>query len=276
MEVPEFVKEKIKELATILKIDLDTLLSEYEKIYEYTTTDEQFNSDEDRHKYAVKVLTVKSLAFPEERRYVVIPYGIRDIQVWDNVERSRIYMLVYDGDTYTNEVMMCKGQQAKLVEEVDLFRGYEIRASKTKNYMVATRNTVFNDGKEVDWRKVLDEAGVKIVEQADLVPSGKDGKYVNEFDMYGIDGIVIFTKTGIRNDGTEWGNIKISDGSLLKDQIDEGYVIPAKMNVWIPARFAREVKEGDEVVVYGNTLVDNDDVMYMNAFGLVKVYEKKF
>jgi len=254
-EYPVYVINRIKQMSQKFNISESIILQEFEEYYktDFVQTDPQFKSDEDRYNYVLEVLTVRYKSQLPTIEVLVIPFGITDIRITPQGPISRIYAITRKkGDNKTNvSVIINRGHQATLVDEIQLFYLYKsVRLSQFSsegNVFFSTQLTRFEDPQPLpdDPLSLLKKIGVtdlKIAETPYKLSKrvGEDEKYVDEFDLSGISGIVLRYNTGKRPSGTDWALYVISDDSVSDEQVTpEGYVIPSQLTVWIPKRFLK-------------------------------------
>jgi hypothetical protein len=230
-------------------------LQEFEEYYktDFVQTDPQFKSDDDRYKYVLEVLTVRYKSQLPTIEVAVIPFGITDIRITPQGPISRIYAILQKrGESRAQiGVIVNRGQQANLVDEVQLFYLYKsVRLSQfssDSNVFFSTQLTRFDDPQPFpdDPLSLLKKIGVvnlKIAETPYKLSKriGEDSKYVDEFDLRGVSGIVVRYNTGKRPSGTDWALYVISDDSVAEEQVTpEGYIVPSQLTVWVPRRFLK-------------------------------------
>jgi hypothetical protein len=252
---PDYVLQKIKQLSQRFNISESTILQEFEEYYktDFVQTDPQFKSDDDRYKYVLEVLTVRYKSQLPTIEVAVIPFGITDIRITPQGPISRIYAILQKrGESKAQVgVIVNRGQQANLVDEVQLFYLYKsVRLSQfssDSNVFFSTQLTRFDDPQPFpdDPLSLLKKIGVvnlKIAETPYKLSKriGEDSKYVDEFDLRGISGIVVRYNTGKRPSGTDWALYVISDDSVAEEQVTpEGYIVPSQLTVWVPRRFLK-------------------------------------
>lgn len=258
------------------------MLRMYREIYEddWVQSDPQFRTDEDRHAYAIRVLWVRIAAAPPAKDFVVVPFGYTDARYTKaGVLQSRIYVMILEGDSYRKGVLICKGNQAKLYEDVELFAAYKIKASPGKgNVLWATNQTRFENPRPIGINPVqfmTKYVGIKMVRIADTpkaLTKTDDNGFRDEFDLRGIVGIVLRFRTGERQDGTTWGVYTISDDSVGTDDVvdEQGNIIPAQFTVWTPKPLIKYDVES-ECLFVGTVQLDSDGEPFMNAISVVPI-----
>jgi len=254
-QYPDYVLERLKVMSQKFNVSESSLLAEFNEYYntDFVQTDPQFKSDDDRYKYVLEVLWVRYASQPPTTDVLVIPFGVTDIRVTAQGPISRIYAITRKkGETKTQvSVIVNRGQQASLVDEVQLFYIYKSvklsQFSSEGNLFFSTPITKFEDPQPIpdDPISLLKKVGVidvKISETPYKLSRriGEDEKYVDEFDLRGITGIVVRYNTGKRPSGSDWAVYTISDDSVAEEQITpEGYIIPSQFTVWVPKRFLK-------------------------------------
>jgi hypothetical protein len=277
---PEYVVQKIRQLSQRFNIDENTIWKEFEEYYktDFVQTDPQFKSDEDRYKYVLEVLTVRYKSQLPTTEYLVIPFGITDVRITTQGLISRIYCIFRKkGETKTKVgVIINRGQQATLIDEVQLFYMYKnVRLSQFSsegNVLFSTQLTRFDEPQPIpnDPLSLLKSVGVvnlKIAETPYKLSKrvGEDERYVDEFDLRGVEGIVLRYNIGKRPSGTDWALYVISDDSVSNEQITpEGYIVPSQLTVWVPKRFLKYDIDS-KIYCVGTIVAQEKKEPFMNA-----------
>lgn len=286
--IPDFVFKRIDYLSKRTGIPLEELLERYYTLFKdpWVQQDPQFKNDYERHTYVIKALWARVLARPPSREVVVIPFGYLEerISKSSGVPVSRIYVLqkVEGTNQWKKNVIVCKERQATLYQDVQLFSVYKVRVFDTGNILMATDDTKFTEPIQyinMDPVEFLEKAvGVKrfrLIEVHKHV-SRRNGRFVDEFDLHGIDAIVLRYKIGQRPDGTKYAFYVVSDDSIgTEDVIDEeGKIIPAQFTIWVPSTMVKYDVDS-ELYFYGTVQVDAEGRPYMNAIGVLPIHAKR-
>jgi len=283
--LPEFVINKIRELSAKTNESMEELVKQYWEIYNdpWIQSDDQFKTDEDRHAYAVRVLWVKIVSQPPVEEYTIIPFGIREPRIAKSsgIAQSRIYASVQIGDKLENKVIVCRGETAKLVYDIEPFNIYKVKLANVRGLLMATSQTRFEDPRPagVDPIKFLvkqvNALPIKIID-AIKKPSRVDkGGYVDELDLRLIKGIVIRYNRFERNDGTKGAVYTISDDSVTKDMVTpDGKVIPSQFTVWIPSNMLRYGEYSELAFVGTISLARDSGEPFMNAICVIPIHPR--
>jgi len=277
---PDYVVQRVKLMSQKFNVSEDTIMREFEEYYktDFVQTDPQFKSDDDRFKYVLEVLWVRYASQLPTTEFLVIPFGVTDIRITAQGPISRIYAILRKkGETKTQiGVIVNRGQQATLVDEVQLFYLYKsVRLSQFSsegNVFFSTQLTKFEEPQPLsdDPLTLLKRIGVidlKIAETPYKLSKrvGEDERYVDEFDLRGISGIVVRYNTGKRPTGTDWAVYTISDDSVSDEQITpEGYIIPSQLTVWVPKRFLKYDVDS-KLYCVGTLAISSRKEPFMNA-----------
>jgi hypothetical protein len=288
-QYPQYVIDRINAMSQKFNIGTETLFKEFDEYYneDFVQKDPQFKSDDDRYKYVLEVLWVRYSSQPPTEDFLVIPFGITDIRIAQKVAMSRIYALVRKKgeQNFSLGVIVNRGSQALLVDDVQLFYAYEVKLSKfTKegNVFFSTSTTKFQDPKPLPkdplelLHKLVGIVDVKIVETPYKLSKtiDDDRKFVDEFDLRGVSGIVLRYNTGKRPSGTDWAVYTIADDSVGEEKITpEGVIIPSQFTVWIPRRFLR-FDVDSKIYCVGTIQLSSNKEPFMNAIYVHPIYAK--
>lgn len=284
VEIPKYVMSKLERLAKALNVDIETLKQEYLKLFysDRIQNNPSLRDDEEKHAYAIRVFWIKHVAKPPSKEYVVIPFGFIETRISKStgVPISRIYVMVYDESKRLNKaVIICRGLQADLWKDLELFMIYRVKLFGGSNGVyIATSETRFDDPRPLNMdpldflRKYV---GVKLFKLKDVYKnlSKRQGQYIDEFDLKAIDGIVVRMASGKRPDGTNWAFYIVSDDSVgPEEEVDEeGRIIPTQLTVWVPSSLAKYA-EDSELILYGTVQLNKDNMPFMNGIGLIPVH----
>ena len=286
--IPEFVMDRIRFLSQKKGLPLETLLEQYYQIYKdpWVQSDPQFKSDYDRHAYSIRRLWVLVLSKPPSREVVVIPFGLSEArQTRSGRLQSRIYVLVKRDNGWEKNVIIAQDREAGIWEDVQLFHVYKVRLFDNGRVLFATPETSFSNPLQpipTDPIQFLEKTvGVKRIRLVDTPKSlsrvieqgGK--KVVDEFDLRGLQVIVLRFRVGQRPDGSRYGLYVVSDDSVgMEDELDEeGNLVPAQLTVWVPPVFVKYDVDS-EIYVYGQLRQGKDGRPFLNAIGVVPIHVK--
>jgi len=275
VEVPPWVESKLKDYAQKFKVDVESLKSALLDIYNspFVQSDPQFKSDDTRYTYCLAVLHARLVQQRTVREYVVVPYGATDVRNTKQGPQSRLYSLIFIDNKRVNGVILFRGQMADVVKDVQLFYAYKVRLMRSPasdNVFVATTFTEFKDPQPIPQsvpefiERVLGIKRVTIAESGHNL-SRKIDKFVDEFDLRAIEGVVVRYMTGKRPSGSDWAFYVITDESIDHDVLlPDGTVIPSQMTVWVPAFMAKYAEESKLLFVGTLTTASTREVQ-MNA-----------
>ena len=277
------IRDRLKKLSSSLKIPMENLVEEYWRFFysDRIQKNPSLKDDEERHAYAIRVFWIRHVAKPPSKEFIVIPFGYVETRIskTTNTPISRIYVMLYTEDKKLEKsVIICRGLQADLWKDIELFMVYRVRLFSTDGVLIATNDTEFREPKSLNMDP-LDflrrYVGVKMFKLKDVYKnlSRKQGQYVDEFDIKAIDAIVIRSATGKRPDGTNWAFYVVSDDSVgPEEEVDEeGRIIPTQFTVWVPSSLAKYA-EDSELILYGTVQLNKDNIPFMNAIGLIPVH----
>ena len=285
--IPGFAYKRILVLHQRTGMPLENLLEYYYRIYTdpWVRRDGQFRSDYDRHAFAVRLLWVKVLSRPPTRELYVIPFGLTDARQTRAGLMSRVYVMYrpLDSERWSKGVIVLTDAQAPLWETVQLFSLYKVKvsASSAGSVFWSTPETRFGEPIRtltVDPVEFLEKTvGVKRFRLAEVHRnlSRRQGRYVDEFDIKGLDAFVLRFRVGERRDGSKYGLYVVSDDSVgLDDELDEeGRLVPGQFTVWVPYVFVKYDVDS-ELYLYGHVMLDSEGRPYMNAIGVVPIHAR--
>jgi len=285
MELPEPVLNKIREIVSKFQVDEQEVIKEYMELYtsDFVQTDPQFKDDNDKHSFCMRAIWVKYASAQPSREYEVIPIGIRAprLSKSDNVWRSQIFALVKKSNELSKAVIFATGKDAFIVENIKCFFGYKVRlAAWSENRYSVTSLTKFNSPKmlSVDPLKIikqfLNAREVKIADTPYALSGMKDDKFVDEWDLRLIRGIVLNYGEGGDQDTGRWAYYIIADETATGEErlTETGIIIPNRMFVWIPPQFLK-YDIGSELYFLG-TIRLADKEPRMNAISVIPVHAK--
>lgn len=289
MELPKYIIERLEAISKRTGESLESLKQEFLELYksDWIQSDPQFTTDEERLAYAARVFWVRKMAQPPTTEVTVIPIGYVETKISraKGLPTSRIYVLRVTEAGLQKTVLVCKGNQADLWEQVQLFHAYNIRVSIISGgVLLATPQTRFENPKPLptDIKKLLVEhVGVKVFKLRDIHQNisrtvevgGRE--LVDEWDLKAIQAIVLRYNTGTRPDGTKWGLYVVSDDSVgVEDEVtEEGKIIPTQLTVWVPSSMVKYDVES-ELLFVGTVQLDKDDTPFMNAIAVIPIHAK--
>ena len=189
-------------------------------------------------------------------------------------------------ESYQIGVLIGRGEDSKVWAEVQLFYAYRIKVSGSKpGVFWVTPDTVFDNDQAMivgetaeDRLRLLLRMGVKKFELREIydnISRRDENGFVDDRDIRGLEGTIVASRSGKRQDGSEWFQYMISDPDLAmeKDDIvtEDGRVIPKQLTVWVPKPVFRDYPVGTHVFIYGHVIDRQDDVPYMNAVGMIPI-----
>lgn len=278
------VTEKIREISSRARVDFNEAIRQFMLLYKdpFVQKDPHFTGDEERYRYCLDLLKIKLLAQPSVKEYIVIPFGITDpIVTKGSGILSRIYIMHKspEASSFNLGVLVCRGQQASLSEQVQLFTAYRVKMSPYgSNLFFAGSSTVFQNPQYISQSplSLLEKIGVKNVTLNNVHNSlsRREGKYIDEFDLRGIRGYVLRWNTGKRPSGSNWAVYSINDGTITEDIISpDGKVVPVNFTVWIPHRFLKYDVDS-ELYFVGTVQTTKDNEVFMNAIYVYPIHPK--
>ena len=244
---PDYVTDRIKKIASTFDVSEEQVWETFNTYLNdpFVKTDPQFKTDDDRYRYVLELLWVVYAAQPPTETVLFISIGYTDVRVTKQGPVSRIYGLAKKKgqEKFSRAVIICKGSQADLTNEVVPFRVYRLKLSsfsRADSIYFATNQTRFADPQPLPMdplQFITREVGVPVIRLADAASalSRRQDKYVDEFDWRGLVGIVVRYNYGTRPSGTKWAVYTVSDDSLTSNYISpEGLIVPTAFTVWVP------------------------------------------
>ena len=286
--IPGFAWKRLQLLSRKSGIPVEQLLEHYYRIYRdpWVQSHENFRSDHVTHSYTIRLLWVRVLSRPPSREIYVIPFGVADARQTRAGLLSRVYVLyrLPDSREWRKGVVVLSDAQAPLWETVQLFVVYKIRVAAGRGgdgLFWSTPETRFDEPVKtvtVDPIEFLEKTvGVKRFRLAEVHRnlSRRQGRFVDEFDIKGLDAFVVRFRVGQRKDGTRFGLYVVSDDSVgVEDELDEeGRLIPAQFTVWVPHVFVKYDVDS-ELYLYGHVMVDSEGRPFMNAIGVIPIHAR--
>jgi len=284
MSYPDFVLDRFKRISQRTEIPLDEIRRDYDEIFNdpFIQKDEQFKTDEERHRYAVAVLWTRYVARPPVQEFTIVPIGFSGVRIarTSGQPNSNLYVLV-KGKPGIKRVV-CRGPLADIYKKVNLFHQYTVKLGEFRQGgdMIADTRTKFERPVRLKLspEAMMERIGVKRVSIADAkkFPSAQrsDG-FIDRSDWRCVRGIIIREYQGSRDDGTEFGVYTIADESLNGEPTvsDDGTVLPPGFTVWVdPALMVYQVE--DEIDCYGTISITREGEAQMNAFLILPVHAR--
>jgi hypothetical protein len=276
IELPEWVENRLKSYAEKFKIEYETVKGMVLDLYNlpFVQTDPQFKNNDMRFLWCLDVLHARLVQQKAVREYIVIPYGATDVRMTKQGPQSRLYAITFiERDKKVNSVILFRGQLADIVRDIQLYYAYRVKLAKSPigdNVFIATMMTKFDNGQPLP-QPVPDLIqgllGIKKIQISDSVYnlSRKVDKFVDEFDLRAVEGVVLRYATGKRPSGTDWAFYIVTDGSVDQDILTpEGYIIPAQFTVWVPS-FMLRYAEDSKLLFVGTLSLTSQKEVQMNA-----------
>lgn len=293
-ELPSFVKEKIDSIHQRTEISVEEIEKDYREIREdpFIVQDEQFSTDEERHRYAVAVLWTRYVSRPPVREFEVIPVGVAGERVSSTGKKSaEVYALVKDKKGVRLRRIVLQGPVTDLRKEVNLPSGpnsfkYTVKLGEFAQGgdMIADNRAKFDNPTllKASAEQILGRTGAKRVERlkdAEKFPSktGSDG-YLDRSDWRVVRGIITHQYRGDRKDGSEFGVLTITDLSLNDEPTvsSDGKVIQPGFTLWVAPEFVNMFQDESEVDAAGTIQISKKSgESQMNAYLLLPVHARK-
>jgi hypothetical protein len=223
--------------------------------------------------WCLDVLHARLIQQKSVKEYTIIPFGATDVKITKQGPVSRLYAMIFDGSKKFNGVILFRGQLADMVKDIQLYYVYKVKLAKSPsgdNVFLATTFTKFDNGQPIPESVenfIVNYLGIRkitIAETTQNLSRRVGDKFVDEFDMRAIEGVVIRGLSGKRASGTDWALYVVTDGSVVEDTITpEGYIVPAQFTVWIPS-FMMKYAEESKLLLIG-TISLSDKEPQMNA-----------
>jgi len=283
--VPE-VTDKLKLLSAKYNIPIEQVTKEYWEFFNdpFVQTDPQFQGDADRHNYCIKVIWVRYASAPPSQEYAIIPIGYSEPRMTkQNLLIARILALIKEKDGFEKRTIICRGDKSNVIKDIQLFFGYQVALNYFNNTYFTVNKTVFENPKlsPIDAFTLLrKQVGVKEVKIAEtpfsISRKDEQNKFVDEWDLYMVRGIVVRFAKGIRDDGTQWGLYVLSDDSVAGSQpslTPDGRIIPNQFAVWTPASQVR-FDENSEIAAVGTIGLTDQKEPQMNAVAVLPIHAR--
>jgi len=285
MSLPENVLNKIREISSKFQVPEEEVIKAYMELFtsDFVQTDPQFKDDEDKHNFCQRAIWVKYASALPTEEYEVIPIGIRAPKrsKGDNLWRSQIFALVKKSKELIPATIFATGKESFVVNDIKLFYGYKVRlASWGGDRFSVTNLTRFDNPKMLAVnpldiiRKFLNVREIKVADTPYNISELKDGKFVNEWDLRLIRGIVLNYGEGGDDDSGRWAYYIIADESATGEErvTETGIIIPNRLFVWIPPSFLKYDIDSDLYFLGTITLAEKEP--RMNAISVIPVHGK--
>jgi len=281
MEFPDFVLKEMKQMEREYNQPISNLKKQYERIYntDWIQSDEQFESDKDRHSYCIRRLWIDLVALGEEV-VSLIPFGyVEASTTTKDIWQSKIYCYAKLGKEWQTIPLICQGDTSNLYKDLELFCGYKTQVNNFGNILMATENTEFTNGKPIPQPPIeflTKRLGIKKINIAQSVNDrskvNKDG-FTEELDMRIIQGIIVEARRGQRKDGSNWAFYRITDESAIKSRTTrDGKIIPKRLMVWCPS--TQQLYDVDsEIQAVGTVTGEREPIM--NACAILPVHVRE-
>jgi len=281
-ELPDFVRQKIQEISEKKNIPIDELVEEYNTIFNdpFIQTDPQFKDDYDRHRYAIRVLTVRILTRPPTKTVTVIPIGYTEARkTRSGTYFSNIYVVVVEQTGLKIRRMLAREHYAEIYKDIELFNKYTIKVGYYDDgTLVVDSRTKFVDPEPIPMepKEFLDKLGIPVVTLAEVenyYSRVTSTGYVDDTDWRGIQGIIVRRRVIERDDGTKFGVMTIMDDTVPFEErvLPDGRVVPPGLTVFAPPS-QMKYAEDSECLFYGTIEKDNNGLPYMNAYLILPVH----
>lgn len=284
--LPDFVKERILKIEERTKIGVEEIQKDYEEIFNdaFIQEDPQFQTDEERHTYAVMILWTRYVARPPVKEFTVVPVGFSGMRLARSSGQPSctLYVLV-KGEKKIKRVA-CRGDNSDLYKRISLFCQYTVKLGEFSKGgdLVADNRTSFQNPVHLNLKpmEMMEKIGTKRVsiEDAPKFPSAtrkgqRKGSFVDSSDWRCVRGIVVREFRGVREDETEFGAYTIADATVDGEPIvtDDGTVIRPGFTVWTdPSHMTYGVE--DEIDAFGTVSVNKEGETAMNAYLILPVH----
>jgi len=285
VSLPDNVTERIKLINSRTQINIDEIERDYNEIFNdpFIQEDTQFQSDEERHRYAVMVLWTRYVARPPVQEFTLVPIGIGGMRLARSSGKPNceIYVLI-KGQNKIKRIA-CRGPLSDLYRNVNLFDQYTVKLGEFQKGgdLIADNRTKFEKPKRLKLKpaELMSKIGVKkiSVAAASKFPSAQrsDG-YLDRGDWRCVQGIIIREYRGTRDDETQFGVYTIADETLNGEPTvaDDGTVLLPGFTVWVdPSLMVYQTE--DEVACYGTVSVTREGEAQMNAYSILPIHTRE-
>jgi hypothetical protein len=250
MTYPKKTVETLDKISRQNGIPLENIQKAYDDLFNNPVLINQGIDEEERHNWASVAIWSQFKASPDNPEYSFIPIGLTgENETSTGKMQAEIYGIVSltSGAILRRVVMF--GEACQKLNEVALPTqsqsfGYNVKLGQFKDGgdMIADQKSVFEDPQIFD-QNILDIltnkfGTIRVGSLAETIrhPSKIDGNnWVDKTDLRVITGFIVSQSNGTRDNGTEWGNYRITDLSLGDDDVvtEDGNVMRRTQVVWL-------------------------------------------
>jgi len=295
IQLPDFVNEKINQVQQRTNISKEDITKDYLAIYtsDFIQKDDQFKSDEERHRYASSVMTTRYLVKPPVQEYEVVVVGFSGVRVSKagKPTASMFALVKKEGKMFFKRIAVMGGLVTKL-NEITPFSVYTVKLGQFSSKdgqsgdFIADERAVFDSPLVMNRspEEIMDMLRVKrlTIKDTKTFPSATtDAKggakgYLVETDWRVIRAIVVSAKSGTKDNGTVWGNYRLTDDTVTGETkvSPSGDIQPVGLTAWInPMLMVYDAES--EVDVYGSIQIDKSGEPQMNCYAIIPVHARK-
>lgn len=268
VKIPKTILEKIRNVNERTGIDIEELKKDYIERFssDFIQTDEQFTSDEQRHKHVIMTLWRNYIARPPAKEFIVIPIGYDGAKKTQSSGqlRSVIYAMV-KGETGIQQIS-CLGTSSEKYKNLNLFLQYTVKMGQYKNGdFAADDRAKFMNPRRIslsteDLLSRLEIVQTTIKKAAENKSHVRSDGYTDKKDWRCIRGLISRKWSRTNEDGTELGVYTISDDSIWFDDpqvAPDGTTMSPGFTVWIhPSHMVYETE--DQCDFYGSITIDRE------------------
>ena len=270
MELPEFVKSKITELAQRKGYTVEDLTEYFMEIY----TDSWIQSlpEEIRFEQSLKILTSRVATRPPLKTFEIIPVGFSPLN--RNGDSSVLFAFVKGKGGIQR--ILCRDKYAKIWEFIDLFMLYSVKLEETSNVLQTDPRTKWDNRKplEIEPTKLLEKVPkVSISEIASRKSTVTSTGFIDSTDWRCVKAII--TRRTTSKDGriavyTVWDESVEYEEVVLPD----GTVVSPGLTVWCNPVIARWDVDS-ECLFYGDVRTDKNGLPFMNAYLILPEFARE-
>jgi hypothetical protein len=285
MNFPDFVLERVKTISQRTEISEEEILRDYEELFSdpFIQQDPQFQTEEERHRYAVAVLWTRYISRPPVREYEIIPIGFSPLRTTKTGgEMASLFALVKTPNGVKLKRIVLRGEMTEKRKEITLFCKYVPKLGEfSSGDLIADNRSKFENPVKIalEPHQMLERLGIKRIniKQAEKFPSqvGSDG-YINTTDWRIIRGIIVRANRGTRDDGTEWGVYTIADETVNDEPVvtPDGRILRPGFTCWVAPEFMI-YEEESECDFVGTVQIDRKTgEPFMNAYLILPIHAK--
>jgi hypothetical protein len=280
--IQQFVENKIEEIHAISNVSVDDLRLEYKTIFDdpFIQHDDQFKTDEERHRYAIATLWARYVGRPPLFTTKLIPIGLSPKQTSKKgSEFANLFAITPDGKLHR---VLFQGELAQQLSQVNLFCGYEVKLGRFKgseDFICDVRskweNPLTLEKSPEEIMALVVPKKLQISRLADFPSKMRADGYVDNLDWRGTRGLIWRKNDGVRKDGSKWQNYVIGDQDTKEPRITkDGTVLPVGFTVWVDELFFGFSVE-DECDFFGPVKIDKSGVASMTAFTVLPVHTRR-